>query len=414
MFNELLSIAFYNLLHRKLRSFLTLLGIVIGVSAVVGIITLGISLQENVTKQLMKFGSDQIAVVGGSFKFSQLRTSMLTTLTFKFSENDLNAIKNAPGVEEVYGAITNSEIISYYNENITNVVYGINIKSWMDIEGNKIGLYKGRVPETDEKYVAIIGYSIAKDSFSKEIDINKKIKIKNKEFKVVGILNQAGGVLSSSIDNVILIPYDTLIEINPNKFKKGEYTVFELKISKGFTSDEVVENVNKALLKSRHETEETKTFSVLGAKFYQETINSIFGIITVFLGAIAAISLIVGGIGISNTMYVSVMERTREIGLMKAVGATNKTILLLFLIESGLLGLLGGIIGTILGIFFSYIFSFILSSEHFLMIKGFSIFIDPLIILLGFFFGFFTGILAGFFPAKTAANLQPVEALRYE
>ena len=414
MLQNLLSMAAFNIKQRKLRSFLTLLGIVIGVAAVVATVSIGTTMQENIMGQLNKFMADIVTVVPGKLRIVA-GPEQAGGKALKLTESDEKEVQKISGVKEVLGQISNSETVTFQNETGKLIVYGIeNPKVWEEVEGGVIGLDKGRLISDSDKYSAVIGYSLSHDIFSKEIGLKKSIMIKDTEFKVVGILNKAGGVLQS-MDSSIYIPMKTARDLFGTQFDSDELSSITAKISPGYDAGQVADAIEAALRKKHDQTNETQTFTVISAKFFQEQISSILSTLTVFLGALGGISLIVGGIGIMNIMYVSVTERTREIGIMKAIGANSRTVLLLFLIESAIFGLLGGIIGDMLGLGLGYGLSFSLQSFGPPQQAGQStIVIDPDILILGAVFGLVIGILAGFFPARKASKLQPVEALRYE
>ena len=273
-----------------------------------------------------------------------------------------------------------------------------NFEEFFEDAGINIG--NGRNIKDNEKFVAIIGIRAAREMFNKELRVGDKIEINKKEFKIVGILEEIG---NAQDDNQINIPLESSREIF-NEPNKVDTIIAQVKSSSDTSL--LQERIEKELERKRDDT----NFQVLTASQILEQINQVLGVMQIVLVGIAAISLVVGAIGIMNSMYTSVLERTKDIGIMKAIGARNSDILEIFLIESGLIGLVGGIFGTILGSIMALIIGNISKNAGFLLIVK----LEPFVLLFGLLFAFIIGMLSGILPAYQASKLKPVDALRYE
>jgi putative ABC transport system permease protein len=412
LIKELLSMAVHNMLSRKLRSFLTLLGIVIGVAAVVATLSLGIGMQENLVSQFEKFQADVITVIPQKISFSP-GPPQAAGRVIQLTETDVNELSKINGVYVITGAIESGATIQQNDETGNLNVAGIeDPEIWQQIQAKLIGLEKGRFIAANDANGIVIGYSVAYEMFSNDIDLKKTIIINNQEFKVVGILKKAGGFMRD-LDQGIFMSIKPAREIFGSRFEPDEFSYITLKIEKGQNVEIIGQRIEEKMLNIHKQTKDTQTFTIFTPKFFQEQISSIMNSFTFFLIILGTISLIIGGIGIMNIMYVSVMERTREIGVMKAIGASNNVVLMIFLFEAGIFGLIGGILGIGLGTAMSYGFGIALSG-----LGGTGQFFTPYmsveIVGLALFFGFSVGIISGYFPAKKASKMNPVEALRYE
>jgi len=409
---EIFNIIFKNIGRKKLRSFLTILGIIIGSLAFVTIFNLGKATEETISQNLERsIGSDIINVLPVQFgrSFAEAFRTMRTIIYF--TEDEVDKIKKVEGVQNVYGYYRATLDVKFKNEEYRLNVYGIyGVDDWTKIEVERIGIYKGRFLKNSGEVV--LGYRASQRFFKNEIKVGDKIQIGNKTFKVVGILNEAGGILSS-VDEGIFISLDDLKKIVDTK---NEINQIVIRVSKNYDVDYVADKIYQELLKIRNEKEGRETFSIITPSYFRQIVSQTVGSLSIFLLAIASVSLLVGTIGISNTMFTSVLERTKEIGILKAIGAKNRDILLIFLLEAAMIGVIGSAIGAVFGLILSaFLQSFSLQIVPTRGFSGFSnIIIDYQSIFIAILIGFVAGSIAGYFPARRAAKLEAVEALRYE
>ncbi|MEM5820338.1 MAG: ABC transporter permease [Candidatus Aenigmatarchaeota archaeon] len=408
---EIFIIIFKNLQRRKLRSFLTILGIIIGSAVFIAIFNLGKAMEESIAYTLERnLGSDIITIL--PIQMGR-RAQFAFTRTATFSESDINKIKKIDGVENVYGIFYYNLPVKYKREEYRLLVYGIyGIDSWTKIEAERIGIKYGRFIEKEGE--VILGFRASTEFFKENIKVGDKIQILNKTFVVVGILNEAGGILSN---------FDRAIFISIKDFKKiyetnNQLNSIVIKVKKDYNIEDVGKNVYDLLLYLRKEEEGKETFTIVTPSFYRNIVSETLSTLSVFLLSIAFVSILVGSIGISNTMFTAVLERTKEIGILKAIGAKNRDILKIFLFESAIIGLIGSIIGCIIGIFLSLGLQYIVTSYIGSMIfrRGIEnlVTIDYTSIGIALLIGFLCGTFAGYFPAKRASKLEAIEALRYE
>jgi putative ABC transport system permease protein len=387
-----------------LRSILTILGIVIGVASVIAMVMLGDSTTAKVTSGISKLGSNMLIVLPG-----QERRGPPTSGKDKkqpFDIDDVQAIqREISGIKAVAPMSSASITAVYGNENYSTTAYGTNndyfiVKDWVFKEGeafNSSELNAG-------KSVCIIGESVKKELFGSSSPVGEKIRLGAFSCIVKGLLESKG---SSSFgmdqDDLIVVPLKML-----QRRLTGTQDISNINISveDGISSESVTKSL-RLLLRERRDIKENQdeNFYIRDMKDIIETLSSTTGMLTMLLGAVAAISLVVGGIGIMNIMLVSVTERTREIGIRLAIGAFEREVLLQFLVESVVLSALGGVIGIILGLLITFGVT-ALFDLPFIMNEG--------IIVLAFVFSTLIGIVFGYFPAKKAANLNPIDALRHE
>ncbi len=382
-----------------------MIGIFIGIASVVALISLSEGLQNNLNEQFELLGADLIYIYPGSSMMS------IGTSTDSLSEHDLELIRRVPGVSLASAMSSKISKIKYRDEIKYTFVVGLLTDESQDIllkEGG-ISIEKGQKEfKKNDMYKVAIGHLLAEgDFFDKPVDVGDTLIINDKKFKVIGIVSKIG---NPSDDSQIYIPIDAMNDVFG--VKENEYIAVMAKVKGGTDVEKVAEDITKRMRRDRGLSEGDEDFQVTTSEQIRESANSILTILQAIVVAIGGISLIVGGVGIMNSMYTSVLERTQEIGVMKAIGAKNSDILTLFLIESGIIGLVGGAIGCILGGSLAKIIEFIGSSSS--AESLFKASITPELILGALGFSFIVGCFFGVLPARQASKLKPVEALRYE
>ena len=297
--------------------------------------------------------------------------------------------------------------MSYTGENATLSITGVDPQVWQYM--NSLEVESGRLLEPADKYVAVIGSGVASGIYKKDIGVNQIITINGKSVRVVGILKEEGG----SGDNQIYMPIDAAVNLITDA-KKDVFDSINVKAQSVDVVDTVVTTIEKKLMISRHiSNEDDRDFSVTALKSMAQSVTSMISSMTLFLGAIAAVSLVVGAVGIANTMFTSVLEKTREIGTMKAIGAKNRDILMIFIFNSAMVGLVGGILGVILGALVSALFPMIgvtMTRPG----SGVSLPLSPGLMIFGLTLAVLIGVISGAVPAYRASKMKPVDALRYE
>jgi putative ABC transport system permease protein len=414
---DILVISFRNLSQRSLRSWLTILGIVIGVAAIVSMLSIGEGMKKSINSQLSVFGQDLVMITSGSVRTGGgditgiIRAFTSARGTFTLSEKDVEIIRSIEGVKDVEGILIGTNFALYGNEKFSVMIRGVDPTKWRRMINLEVE--EGRDFLPNEKRVVVLGSRIAKEVFSNKIPVDSQITVGGISFRVIGILKESGAQMGL-LDNTIFMNIKDAREIIPN-IEKDKYSLINVKIEDASNIDDIVLKIDEALMTKRKETPDKKTYTIISAKQIAQTVKMIISSMNLFLGGIAGVSLVVGAVGIANTMFTSVIERTRQIGTLKALGAKNSEIMKMFLFESALIGFVGGLIG----IFAGFIATGLLNEFSVRMFSApgmrmSSAIITPDLILLGLSFATIIGALSGLIPAKRAAELEPVEALRYE
>jgi len=398
-------LAIGNLRHRGIRSWLTLLGIFIGIAAVVALISLGTGLKLAVSSQFGISNTEVITVQAGGINWMGPPG---TGVTNRLTKKDVKAIGALSAVDIAIGRNIETFKIEYNNKMLFTPGFGFHEgeKGKWDYAMQDIRAERGRLLQDGDRNKVLLGNNYGledKNGFKKAVNVGDKIKINDKKFQVVGIMKKKGSFI---IDNAVGISVKDLEDLVDN----GDYVdIISVKLKDRNLMDTAKQQIEKLMRKRRNVKIGEEDFKVSTPQAMLKTVNNILGGVQIFIVIIASISILVGALGIVNTMTTSVLERRKEIGIMKAIGAKNSQIFMQFLIESGLLGLVGGIIGVVVGIAIGYfgtlgIGSFtgaeIRPNIDFLLIGG---------ALLG---SFIVGSLAGIIPAMKAAKQNPVEALR--
>jgi putative ABC transport system permease protein len=402
---EYFKIAVKTIATRRVRSWLTTIGVVIGVFLIVSLLSLSEGLKGAVLQQLGRMGKDLITIMPGDP--GNMFTSMMAGA--KLTDEDIRIIERTEGVGLVVPMNYTAVSARYKEQKKTILLYGNDWKKAMDVFVNDLGwtLNQGRWPISGKNEV-VLG-SIAASEIFPGIRIGNELVINGKKFEVTGILNSVG-----SKDDDSMVGVDLEIFRSLTGERTGAKAVF-LKVKPGYSSDAVVKNLERSLESNRRrkigQGPSDASYTILTSEKITEIVGNVMGLIQAVIIGFASIAIIVGGIGIMNTMYTSVQERTKEIGIMKAIGAKNSTITTIFLIESGIFGLIGGLGGTVLGIILAK------GIEIYFQIHPLFYFraeVGPGLILFSVAFSFLIGCASGYFPARAAAKMKPVDALRYE
>ncbi|OYT27431.1 MAG: ABC transporter permease [Candidatus Altiarchaeales archaeon ex4484_96] len=403
MIDDFFKISLRGLKNKGIRSWLTMVGIFVGIAAIVSLISLGEGLQNAMFEQFEMLGYDLIYVMPGSSLASVYTTSS------KLTDQDLEIIKDVRGVEIAGGFVTKLAQIEYRGEIEYAWVSGMGVETQeIFLDGTGIEMVKGRDRFREgDTYKAAVGYEYwSGNVFEKPVGVGDRIKINGKKFEIIGEISRIG---NSDDDRNIYILMDTAEELFD---VENEYITIMARVKPNYDIEKVADEIKKEIRRDRGLKEGEEDFQVQTMQQLVDSVSIILDAVQAVVIGIAFISLFVGGLGIMNTMYTSVLERTQEIGVMKAVGAKNSDILVLFMIESGTIGLVGGLVGCVIGGGLSkgveYIAALLLDQ---VLIKAS---LTPELIIGSLAFSFIVGCISGMLPARQASQLKPVDALRYE
>lgn len=403
MYKESFLMAWESLIANKMRSILTMLGIIIGVAAVIALVSIGNGVKQDIQNSISSLGSNLLMVMPGAPRTPGVRPSAGSMKSLKVS--DYEAISKLDGVKAASPMTNGSYVVIYQNKNWTTSVSGVSY-NYLDVNNwsMKSGRFLSEKNVQNRERVAVVGKTVVKNLFGDEDPVGAEIRVKNIPFRIIGVLNSKGsGAMGNDQDDMVIIPYTTAME----RVEGVDYLRMIYVTGKDENGIDRLQSDIENLLRVRHGIKDTNLddFNIQNMNSIMETMEETTGTLTLFLGAVAAISLVVGGIGIMNIMLVSVTERTREIGVRKALGATYSVIVTQFLIEAVVISLMGGIIGIILGIG---------SSKLIGMASGMSTVISVPTIVMSFAFSMAIGLIFGIYPARKAAKLNPIDALHYE
>jgi putative ABC transport system permease protein len=425
---KILKIALNMVKANRLRSWLTIIGVIIGIASVMAIVTTGEYFQEQVTETLESLGGDTITIVA-SYPFDPVEMDfdeagepaaseeLQEIQNPELTKMDVLTLQRIPSVEYVNVNVETGVDMQYGGEKTSIRAKGVDPRVWPDITKKKIG--EGRMLKPGDRAVVVISNELASEAFERKIRLNQMVLLNGKSYRVVGVLAKDDGLLGGMgglFGSSVYLPYEEVYSFKQSEesLSEGERDVYdsiEVKLYSGADHEAALEEIESRLRLSRRVDEKTQDFYVSSPKEAIESTRKLIDGLTAFLAFIAGISLLVGSTGIANTMFTSVLEKTKEIGIMKAIGAKNRDILLIFLCNAAMIGLVGGIIGILLGTAAVQVILLMISVrmqipfEFALSIKG---------TLVATLVSIIVGLIAGLVPAKNASELKPVDALRYE
>ena len=391
-----LLMAFRSIRERKARSILTILGIAVGIAAIVSLLSVGYGMQEAIMGELTEF-TDMISVLPG-----ELREHGYVEKG-SFTDRDVKDLRRIGGIKDISAIIWDHAEVEYRTEKVPLYIMAGDTKDLGNIYVESVGLKEGRWLRENDYTGCVIGHSVANDFFDEVIRVNDKVEINEDKFIVLGIFEKGTMMTSSDVDPTVFLTLRASKEV----LKTDDFNYIMVRVYDVEEAEEIAERIEETI-NDNHGLDDFATAMTMGSII--EQMGTVFNIIQGFLVGIAAIALIVASIGIMNTMLMSVMERTHEIGVMKAIGAKSRDVLSLFLLESSLVSLVGGMFGCVLGWVVAEVMSHVAGN-----VFGIEILIipKPALFLAGIAVAMTVGVLSGFYPARKASRMSPVEAVRY-
>lgn len=387
MIMGLSKLAVRNTLRRGKKSWITVIGVVIGIAAVVSLVSLGQGLETAVQQEFEELGSNQVILRG------------------EITDSDIDVVERTRGVDQAVGIYQRTDAVTYRGETKRLTVVGADLTRFdTAFTGLPLRMQDGRKLRSND-VTAAMGSVELRDTYEDEVDIRSQLVIGGETFRIQGFYSSG----SPQFQNSMIVSLERVMDIWDID---DELTQIVVVVDSGFTQDEVADNLEETLRRDRQLEEGEENFSVTTPDDVLEALTSILGVVQAVVVGLASIALFVGGIGIMNTMYMSINERTREIGVLKAIGASKQQIRTLFLIESGLIGLIGGLIGVLIGVGISEIAVFAVKRyvSTVSLARGYDLFL----IAGALTFSTLLGVVSGYLPSRRASKLEPAEALRYE
>lgn len=401
--SDVVGYSFRSLQRRQLRSWLTIIGIVIGIATIVVLVSVGEGVKKDIYAQMEAFGSNMIIIspmtmqdVGGA--------GPAMASSGKLFERDLDYIRRVPGIDDISKSIYGRASLRFKDKEIAALVYPTSVNVF-EMFPDQYELEEGRYIQEGESKVAFLMNDAANELFGKDkVKVNSYLYISGERFRVVGIAKKIGTSLSSSDDQAIYVPFDDKDIVLGDTIAEDEVGFLMVSVKEGVDVDEAAERIEEQLAASHRTTVEDADFMVMTSTTINEMMDTVTGMLTGSLFLIGLISAIVGGIGIANTMFMGVVERTKEIGILKSIGASSFQVLALFLAEAGMLGGVGGLIGLGIGMMVMGVIPYF----------GIIPYLAPEVAVGVVLFAVVVGMVAGIIPARNASRIPPIEALRYD